>query len=135
MKKSVFFIDDDDSFIFILNRCASKMVEISKVYSAKNGRDALDQLIFWKNDGAELPNVMFVDINMPVMDGFEFLNEFKKLCENFEEFKAIVPIVMLTSSEQEMDKDKANATGIVKKYIIKPAGIDKIARILLETIQ
>lgn len=135
MKKSIFFIDDDDSFIYILNRCAAKIDGISKTFSARNGKDALEQLETWKSNGTELPNIMFIDVNMPVMDGFEFLNKFKIIREEYEGYKAIIPVVMLTSSEHERDKQRAMETGIVKEYVIKPAGIDKIGQILLDAIQ
>lgn len=134
MTKSVLFIDDDETFLYVLERTAKKIENISDVYLAKNGKEALDMLKSWQGMGEKLPNVMFVDINMPVMDGFEFLERFKKQREELECLKRIVPVVMLTSSHHESDKEKALSTGVVEKYIIKPAGIEETEKMLKEVI-
>ncbi len=135
MAKIVLFIDDDESYLHFLERVSEDLSIISKFLTAKNGKDALEKLQAWRAAGEELPSVMFVDITMPVMDGFQFLETFKAEREAFEELKKIIPIVMLTSSQHEADKEKALATGIVENYVVKPSGIDATVAMLEEFIQ
>lgn len=130
MKKSVFFIDDDETYLYLLERSALKFTDSHLVHSAYNGADALEKLKKYQQEGTELPNIMFVDINMPVMDGFEFLDEFKKQREFLIELQSIVPILMLTSSEESSDKSKVLSTGIVSDYIVKPFGTKNIEQML-----
>jgi CheY-like chemotaxis protein len=64
-----------------------------------------------------LPEVIFLDIDMPLMDGFQFLDEFEKLGSNTKEK---CKIVMLTSSINPQDVNKSKNYLYVKKYINKP---------------
>jgi CheY-like chemotaxis protein len=130
MSKMLFFIDDDEDFLYVLARVASKLDFISSTLTALNGRVALDKLISMKENNEKLPDTMFVDLNMPVMDGFEFLENFKQLREVHEEFKNIIPVIMLTSSQENSDKEAALKLGVVEQYIIKPSGIKNLEQML-----
>ena len=134
MAKAVLFIDDDVNYLHFLERVSEDVSNISRFLSAKNGKEALEKIEAWRTAGEELPAVMFVDVAMPVMDGFQFLDVFKVEREAFEELKKIIPIVMLTSSQHEADKQRALATGIVEKYVVKPSGIDATVAMLEEFI-
>lgn len=123
MSKSVLFIDDDETYLYLLERAAKSVAVESDVYTAKNGKDALEMIEGWRKANQKIPNIMFVDVIMPVMDGFEFLEIFKEQREQYELLKEIVPIVMLTSSMNESDRENALEMGMVEKYVIKPAGV------------
>ncbi len=130
MSKAFFFIDDDEEFLYFVGRICENIENVSKVLSASDGKDALDKILKWLTSKADLPNLMFVDINMPRMNGFEFLEEFKKLRTQHNSLKNIIPVVMLTSSQNSTDKDKAFRTGIVDNYIIKPNSADKMTDLI-----
>lgn len=90
--------------------------------SVKSGPDALEYLNQCTNDdGKAIPDLVLLDINMPYMDGWEFLEKFKELQPNFSNSPLIV---MLSSSVYEADSEKAHANPEVWDYITKPLTID-----------
>jgi CheY-like chemotaxis protein len=90
------------------------------VQKAIDGQQALDIL----SSSQTHPQVIFLDINMPGMDGHEFLEEYNKL---YGEQASIV--IMLTTSDQKVDKERSSAFGCVKKYCRKPLDASVIAEV------
>ena len=109
-----------------------KIDSVGAVETAKDGKDAIGQVDDWIKKGEKLPDVLFVDINMPVMDGFGFLSCFKERIQNNPILENIEVISMLTSSEEEENKKRAMATGIVKNYTVKPSGMEEMKDIILK---
>ena len=114
MITSVLLIDDDATTNFI-HKIVLNKVGIEEVYEALNGLDAINHL------EKSCPDIIFLDINMPLMDGWEFLEEKerKELCKN-------VKIVMLSSSIRSEDKKKAESYFSVIAYFEKPLNVEKI---------
>jgi CheY-like chemotaxis protein len=90
------------------------------ILKAIDGQQALDIL----SSSQTHPQVIFLDINMPGMDGHEFLEEYNKL---YDEQASIV--IMLTTSDQQVDKDRSSAFACVKKYFRKPLDSSVIAEV------
>lgn len=89
--------------------------------------DGVQALEFLKNENQLTPDLIFLDINMPKMDGWEFLEHYQ-LLDPAQKSKAI--ILMLTTSENPKDRERALRIEEVKGYEIKPLEQAKIERIL-----
>lgn len=113
--RSVLLVDDDDICNFIMFRTLKIIVSDLEILTAMNGKEAINLMknLFAMN--LKIPSIIFLDINMPVMDGFGFLEAYK----NMEGPKDDIKIVMVTSSSQSSDILRAQAGG-VNDFIIKP---------------
>ncbi|TDT39579.1 response regulator receiver domain-containing protein [Maribacter spongiicola] len=81
MKKisDITIIDDDAITVFGLRKLISSSVEYNSIKSYANGKIAIDALTDFFNNGIQIPQIIFLDINMPIMDGWEFLEAFIEL--------------------------------------------------------
>lgn len=115
--KSVMLVDDNE----IDNIINEKIIEANSfadnILVYQTGQDALDYLKGHENDEASLPEIVFLDINMPIMDGFQFLEDFEKFSETV---LGKCKIIMLSSSISPKDIDRAASSRFVKKYLNKP---------------
>ena len=129
MKKinSILLIDDDDAANFFNKIIISKSVfDVQEISIAKNGQLALDYLNDCNKQKLALPEIIFLDINMPIMNGWEFLEVLLTLdfCKNIQ------LIAMLTSSYNDQDQKKAEQYEPIKKFIKKPLTTKKVNKIL-----
>lgn len=118
-------IDDDPIFIF----GAKRIMEIADFCNGyliyHNGKEALDALSSLISNNQSLPEVILLDINMPVMDGWQFLDEFIKIDPPKE-----ITIYIISSSIDPSDVQRAKSYERVSKYLIKPITVDKLRSIL-----
>ncbi|MDP4587170.1 MAG: response regulator [Flavobacteriaceae bacterium] len=110
--KSVLLIDDNPSCNFIMNEFIKLADPNIQVYEADSVEDALE--ILAKLDSC--PDVIYVDVNMPVMNGFDFIEYFEK---SYSLKNPNCKIFMLSSSLRAEDKERALAHSCVKDFVSK----------------
>lgn len=115
--KIAMLIDDNELDNFINKKLIESENFAEKVLIHTSGQSALEELNKHSADTSSLPDIIFLDIMMPHMDGFGFLEEFNKLPESA---KAHCKVVMLSTSESFKDLNKANQDRNVYKFLNKP---------------
>jgi len=123
VKYSIVMLVDDNP---VENMVNGQLITTSgfakKINTFQSGKDMLD---FLKSASeSELPEVIFLDIIMPGMDGFQFMDEFEKLDENV---RKRCKVVMLSSSDSFKDLNRANKNKLVRKFLNKPLTIEMLA--------
>jgi len=118
-------IDDDPIFVFgtkrimqLSNFCESIMVFV-------NGKDAHDSLKAMILAKEPQPDVILLDLNMPIWDGWQFLDEFIKIPNDYP-----ITIYIITSSVDPADVEKAKKYDAVSNYIVKPITTAELKNIL-----
>ncbi|MEH6513080.1 MAG: response regulator [Maribacter arcticus] len=123
-------IDDDPIFIYGTKRIIEKVDFCNKIIVYNNGQEAIDGIYELIKTKEQLPDVILLDINMPVMDGWEFLVEFKKL-QNL--FSKKIHIYIASSSVDPRDIERVKNYKEVSDYILKPITPDDLGKIISAT--
>ena len=113
----VMLVDDNDTDNFISKRIIEITKFASDVEIKNSGKSALEYLEQNKGDANRLPDIIFLDINMPIVDGFVFLYEFEKFADAV---KNKCKVIILSSSDNKRDIDKIVNNDHVIKFITKP---------------
>jgi CheY-like chemotaxis protein len=124
--KSFLLIEDDDIFNFIHNQIILQASPDAKITIFKYAQQALDYLI---QDPENLPDVIFLDLNMPEMNGFEFIDN---LINHFDQKSIMSKLYLVSSTLDHRDKDRAKSYFCVKGMIDKPLTTSFIESLLIE---
>lgn len=126
---TVCIIDDDPIFRFGTKKIMESVQFCENFLVYKNGKEAFDDLAEKLKMNIDIPDVILLDLNMPIMDGFQFLDELVKIPN-----AANIPIYIVSSSVDSRDIEKAKTYDLVTNYIIKPFSVSKV-QALLEELQ
>ncbi len=128
---SILLVDDDEINNFISIKLIKKAVENTAISACLNGRFAIEELVeIQKHDPSLLPDFILLDINMPIMNGWEFLDEYKRL--NIDPLGKS-KIYIISSSVFSNDINKARSYPLVKNFISKPLSVDKIKEMFVSS--
>ncbi len=128
--ETVCIIDDDNIYINLV----SKIIELRRLSKSvlvfNNGKEALEFFVNFVEDNKEeeVPQVIFLDINMPIMDGWEFLKEFSKIRNKISEN---IDLYVVSSSIDSRDIERAKSIDVVSDYLAKPIKLNDFERILV----
>lgn len=121
--KTLTLVDDDDVFVFLTTKAIEQtnLVDLIKVFG--NGLDAINFLKENKNNVDALPEIILLDLSMPIMNGWQFLEEYTKLNPTIGKK---ITIYICSSSISPDDVTRAKSISEVSDYIIKPITKDKL---------
>ncbi|NEN24239.1 response regulator [Cryomorpha ignava] len=123
--KSTLIIDDDPISCFINQKIIERTELTQHIAVVHNGAEALEYIVKDVSANSETgnkPDLIFLDLNMPGMDGFEFLQKYKALERNYWEN---VEIVVLTSSNNQTDINKTKGYNVMA-YLTKPLTVESL---------
>ncbi|REG88184.1 response regulator [Winogradskyella sediminis] len=124
---NICIIDDDDIYQYTITKILQSLKLNKKIIAFSDGEEALDFLIANLYNDDELPDVIFLDINMPIMDGFQFMEEYVKLKPKWNKK---ITIYMVSSSVDPVDIERAKNISEISDYIIKPIKAGELQTIM-----
>ena len=122
-KKTIWTIDDDLIYQIIVKKIIHKSDMFSVASSFKNGKEAIDALTNSLINEEALPDIILLDINMPIMDGWEFMEKMTLLKPAV--MKSII-VYIVSSSIATEDKDKSKTYPAILGYLSKPLNINDL---------
>ena len=115
--KSVLLVEDDPITILVCDRIITMSEFADKVISCENGKIAYDYLKDLLAKGEDIPEIIFLDINMPVMNGWDLLEELEHIKSSFSKLPRIY---ILSSTVDPEDYKRAKSFDAVVDFISKP---------------
>lgn len=126
---SVCIIDDDHIFIYGVKRLIEETSFCDELTVYRNGPDALNELKERPKNNLDLPGIIFLDLNMPMMTGWEFLDEYLQIeAQNISRTR----VYIVSSSVDPKDLLKIKEYKVIRNYILKPVRVDDLEKIIAE---
>lgn len=133
MKKpvNILLVDDDDLFTFLFGEYMKECDFPVSVKQLNHGLLALNYLDELQQHEQQQPDIVFLDLSMPVMDGWEFIDEFSQWIKKTGK---TIPLFIVSSSISPYDIERARSLKTVKDFIIKPASPEKIISLIKNSV-
>lgn len=122
-------IDDDQIYCYLAKTTLEKTNLINEIKFFPNGLAAINYFKEIQDKGGVKPEIIFLDLAMPIMDGWEFLEEFEKLHDSFREN---INLFIVSSSISPADIQRAATFNFVKNYLVKPITAEKTINCIKE---
>ncbi len=125
--QQVCVIDDDEIYIYLIKKSLAALEIEHSINAYANGMDAIKGITSLIDHQQPIPEIIFLDINMPIMDGWEFLKAFKEIQAKLPNQ---IPIYIISSSIAAEDKEKAKRFPEIVGYLSKPVELETLASII-----
>jgi CheY-like chemotaxis protein len=117
----IYIIDDDKVVLHIFDRLVKKQGLLGIVEAFIDSEEALEKISFEMESKSDLPDLILIDINMPRVDGWDFIEALDKIDKDHG-----IPIIIISSSIDTADVEKSKTYKYVIDFIPKPLSIDKL---------
>lgn len=119
--KEVLLVDDNEADHFLNKRIMQKIDLAENYVEVYNGEEALEYVRSGGENGTPgIAELIFLDINMPRMNGWEFVDAFRRLPPEMQTARIVM---MLTTSNNANDRERAREAGVIKSFINKPLSV------------
>ena len=125
-KEIICIIDDDPIYQIITKKIINKTDTEKEIISFSNGAEAIDAFASNVQQPEALPNIILLDIDMPIMDGWEFMASFEKILPLISKK---IAIYIISSSIADSDKEKAKSYKQIAGYLSKPLTLENFTAI------
>lgn len=123
----VYIVDDDKIYRYVFERQLRKQDEQVDIAQFTNGATAFEAMQEAIGKRTNIPSIIFLDLNMPIMNGWEFLEAFENMSESLQNR---IHIFVVSSSINQKDMQNAKANRHVEDYLIKPVRPEQLKSIL-----
>lgn len=123
MLNTILCVDDDPITLMLCKKVIIKAEFGQNIITAENGKVALDLFEEIKSSGGNYPQLIFLDLNMPVMNGWDFLDEFTKTASSYSDDTRVI---ILSSTIDPADYQRAEKYDIVSHFMPKPITVEML---------
>lgn len=125
-------IDDDSIYVNLVKKIIETKKLCDNLLIFKDGKEGIDyfEALLQNFEQHNIPEVILLDLNMPVMDGWEFLERFTKIKNRLN---SPITLYVVSSSINSADIEKAMSLSTVENYFVKPVNIDKLEAIFIKS--
>jgi len=125
--KTIYIIDDDKLFVFLTRKSIEETNLVTEIKEFGDGQIAIEHIREICDKAEQLPDIIFLDLSMPVMDGWEFLKEYTALEPKIGKK---IKLYVFSSSISPHDIERANTISAVTDFIIKPLSKEKFLEVI-----
>ncbi|HEV2353734.1 MAG TPA: response regulator [Puia sp.] len=128
MSKRIFLVDDDPIFIYLIKKMIEGIEGARQVEIFADGELAMARITAGADDTALLPDLILLDLNMPVLDGWGFLEQYNGIRHRF---RKDIRIYIVSSTISPAEIERSSDYGFISGLVIKPPDRSKIAEIIM----
>ncbi len=128
----IFLIDDDPIYVFLIRKIIENVDSSLEIFQFPDGELAINHLRTISADPEQLPDIIFLDLSMPVLDGWEFLTEYAHLNPTLQKR---ISLFIVSSSISPEDLERSKRDPLVTDFLIKPLDRESVAEVMHQVFE